>query len=142
VPSVLSMTSIGQPARLDMSSEDAVKKRRGSPDPPSDSTAANHPRYSVCKQPATGNYPRRYNMFCSEQCVQKDKVFHQAFCKGFARLEARPNRSHVRAIYFPTQNDLPRFVWLGYPGTGKILLRHRIADGTADRALLRDSTVC
>ena len=120
--SLFPMTANTESTRIDMSAEDAVKDLEDHPIPPSDLTAANHPRCIVCRQPASGNCPRCRNMwYCSEECVWNDKTAHQGFCASFADLKAAPqqgNRAYFRSIYLPAQEHLPQFVWLEYAGHG------------------------
>lgn len=50
--------------------------------------------------------------YCSRQCKKLDEPVHQALCKPFEKLEDRPSESVRRAIYFPVDSPLPKFVWL------------------------------
>lgn len=58
-------------------------------------------RCAVCKS----NY-------CSQACQKEDWPSHKLFCKSFPDFANRPNPDARRAIFFPVEDQPPRFVWL------------------------------
>lgn len=61
----------------------------------------------VCNQCKNARY-------CSTTCQQADWPTHKLLCAAFSHFDAlsRPTDEHVRAIFFPVGEMIPKFIWL------------------------------
>jgi hypothetical protein len=50
--------------------------------------------------------------YCSTTCQQRDAAQHNTICSTFQDFQQRPSNQHYRSIYFPTNAESPRFIWL------------------------------
>ncbi|KAF3050942.1 hypothetical protein E8E11_009349 [Didymella keratinophila] len=61
--------------------------------------------------------------YCSKVCQLGDDAQHKTLCDQFKNFQDqhRPSAMHRRVIFFPHNENGPRFVWLKYEGSGKML---------------------
>lgn len=61
--------------------------------------------------------------YCSTACQTADHAQHNVLCGTFRHFqeEHRPSPMHRRVIFFPQDEDRPRFVWLRYEGSAKCM---------------------
>jgi hypothetical protein len=50
--------------------------------------------------------------YCSTECQNLDKPVHDLLCKTFKDFTTPPKETMRRAIYFPDNDEGPRFIWL------------------------------
>jgi hypothetical protein len=53
---------------------------------------------------------------CSQQCLKRDSSQHSMLCSTFRDFQQRPTAKHYRAIYFPTNQLRPHFIWFRTAG--------------------------
>lgn len=54
--------------------------------------------------------------YCSPACEKLDADQHNTLCSTFKDFQIRPTVNSYRAIYFPTEEPKPRFIWLRMTG--------------------------
>lgn len=87
-------------------------------------TATDPPLCGACTKPASKTCAGYHNMkHCSQACQMSDWKLHKTLCSQFKDFqdEHRPSPKHRRIIYFPHDENRPRFVWLKYQGSPKCM---------------------
>jgi hypothetical protein len=72
---------------------------------------------AICPNNATNTCQDCDNIkYCSAACQRLDADQHNTLCSTFKDFQHRPSENHYRAIYFPTNEPKPRFIWLRMRG--------------------------
>ncbi|KAI1330504.1 hypothetical protein F5Y16DRAFT_363348 [Xylariaceae sp. FL0255] len=54
--------------------------------------------------------------YCGKDCQKADYHTHKHLCAQFAAFDvtARPTQNHVRVLFFPVDEDRPKFIWVAF----------------------------
>lgn len=89
----------------------------------------------MCDEVATRNCNTCDALYCSGQCFQSDLQSHRAICSqliGEFHDCQRPDGQHFRVLFFPQNEEEPRFLWLKCAATDEELQK------TMHRIIIRD----